>query len=68
MAKTRKREEVKKEDTWALEDLYASEQLLRRNCGRLAGIWRGISKVQRTPKGGERRAPAGDAGGLQRDE
>ena len=38
MAKTRKREEVKKEDTWALEDLYASEQLFEEDCGRLAGM------------------------------
>lgn len=38
MAKTRKREEVKKEDTWALEDLYASEQLFEEDCSRLAGM------------------------------
>ena len=51
MAKTRKREEVKKEDTWALEDLYASEQLFEEDCGRLAGM------IEEFPKYKARRSP-----------
>ncbi len=39
-------EEVKKEDTWALEDLYASEQLLRRTAAGWAGMRRNFQSTK----------------------
>lgn len=38
MAKIRKREEIKTEDTWALEDLYGGEELFEKDCIRLSEL------------------------------
>lgn len=46
MAETGKRENRKTEDTWALEDLYASEEAFQGDCQKLSGMIEGFSKYK----------------------
>lgn len=46
MAETGKRENVKTEDTWALEDLYASEEAFQNDCQKLSGLIEEFSKYK----------------------
>lgn len=52
MAEKVKRENVKTEDTWALEDLYASEEAFQNDCQKLSGLVEEFSKYKGQMKKG----------------